>query len=829
MRETLTTMGGVVAYRLRSQLRHHWTGLLGLAVLVAVLGGIVLATTAGARRTASAYDRLLTLTNPPELLVSPPGEDTDATPFYDAVGRLDGVRGVRLAAGIPVVPERGTPSERLGESIAGGAVLAPFDGMAGSDIGRPHVVDGRLPDPDRPEEVLVSKRFSEHNDVHVGDLIDAVVLTGGSDDLIVAASADQGQPIRLTVTGIGVLFDEVVPDSGLSESGSVIATAPLGALVDQANRNFEGAWIDVQPGTDLDALAAEIEALGQHEELGTGGPVFLADQAALARRVDDAMQPLAVSLAIAAIAIGLVALLVVGQAVSRASRESRVEIEALQAIGSQPGDRAALTLARAAVIGTVGAVGAVVVAVAMSSLFPIGVARVAEPDPGMRVDGLTLAIGAGAIIVLTVCSAVPAAVLGRDRRAQSTARPSRLAGAAAAGGLSVAAIQGVRFVASGTPTRPVPMRSTLFAMTAAIFSVLATVTFAASLLALLDTPSRYGQGWARMVDAQFGPAPVTRILDRLEADPNVTGIAAGNYGDVSVNGLPVPAFDLKVLRGDVTVGIIEGGPPTTADEVVLGSETFERLGLEIGDTVDVDAGAGARPMQVTGRGVFPQMGQGSFSSTGLGVGAVLGGDSLVSFGDFDQVPADYELDGRRYNFVAISTAGPATTIDAALSELEATAATEGAFFVVHREQPPTKIRDLERVRVVPMAMAAALSLVAVAALVHLLVTSVRERRRELALLRALGFSRRQLYASVSWQATIIALAALVIGSPLGVAFGRAVWRWFADGLGAAAPPETPWLWIGVAVVATVVLANVVAAVPGRSAARTRPAIVLRDE
>ena len=128
-----------------------------------------------------------------------------------------------------------------------------------------------------------------------------------------------------------------------------------------------------------------------------------------------------------------------------------------------------------------------------------------------------------------------------------------------------------------------------------------------------------------------------------------------------------------------------------------------------------------------------------------------------------------------------------------------------------------------------MAMAAALSLVAVAALVHLLVTSVRERRRELALLRALGFSRRQLYASVSWQATIIALAALIIGSPLGVAFGRAVWRWFADGLGAAAPPETPWLWIGVAVVATVVLANVVAAVPGRSAARTRPAIVLRDE
>jgi predicted lysophospholipase L1 biosynthesis ABC-type transport system permease subunit len=227
--------------------------------------------------------------------------------------------------------------------------------------------------------------------------------------------------------------------------------------------------------------------------------------------------------------------------------------------------------------------------------------------------------------------------------------------------------------------------------------------------------------------------------------------------------------------------------------------------------------------------VFPRMGQSSFSTTGLGIGAQLAGDTLASFGDFETVPPDYELDGRRYNFVAIDLLGSPSALDSELAELEAAAVADEAFALVRHEQPPGKIRDLERVRVVPAAMAGVLALVAVAALSHLLLTSVRARRRELALLATLGFSRRQLRASVSWQASTIALTALLVGAPLGIALGRSVWRWFADNLDVSAPPETPWLWVVVAVAATIILANLVAALPGRSAARTPPAIVLRDE
>ena len=61
---------------------------------------------------------------------------------------------------------------------------------------------------------------------------------------------------------------------------------------------------------------------------------------------------------------------------------------------------------------------------------------------------------------------------------------------------------------------------------------------------------------------------------------------------------------------------------------------------------------------------------------------------------------------------------------------------------------------------------------------------------------------------------MIALVALAVGAPLGIALGRAVWRWFAGGLYASAPAETPWTWLVLAPIATLLLANLVAAVPG---------------
>lgn len=75
-----------------------------------------------------------------------------------------------------------------------------------------------------------------------------------------------------------------------------------------------------------------------------------------------------------------------------------------------------------------------------------------------------------------------------------------------------------------------------------------------------------------------------------------------------------------------------------------------------------------------------------------------------------------------------------------------------------------------------------------ATLAHVLVTAIGRRRRELAILKALGFDRGQVRATVPWHATSFVAVALVVGVPLGAAAGRWVWRMFADNLGIAAEP-----------------------------------------
>ena len=181
----------------------------------------------------------------------------------------------------------------------------------------------------------------------MGDQVDVVLLTESATDAVgLVATPDQGRPVTLTVTGVGVAYDEVVPFSDLNATGSILATAPLAELVPRADWNFEGAFVDVEPTVDLAAMTEEIEELGNDPSLGTGGPVFVSDQAAATRRVNDSMQPLAASLAVAATAFGVVVLLIVGQAVARATREPPEEANTLRALGLRPIDRLGVPLGR---------------------------------------------------------------------------------------------------------------------------------------------------------------------------------------------------------------------------------------------------------------------------------------------------------------------------------------------------------------------------------------------------------------------------------------------------------------------------------------------------
>jgi predicted lysophospholipase L1 biosynthesis ABC-type transport system permease subunit len=60
-----------------------------------------------------------------------------------------------------------------------------------------------------------------------------------------------------------------------------------------------------------------------------------------------------------------------------------------------------------------------------------------------------------------------------------------------------------------------------------------------------------------------------------------------------------------------------------------------------------------------------------------------------------------------------------------------------------------------------------------------------------AVLRAIGFARSQISATVAWQATTTAVIALAVGLPLGVGAARWAWQVVADGIGTPAAAVTP--------------------------------------
>jgi ABC-type antimicrobial peptide transport system permease subunit len=141
---------------------------------------------------------------------------------------------------------------------------------------------------------------------------------------------------------------------------------------------------------------------------------------------------------------------------------------------------------------------------------------------------------------------------------------------------------------------------------------------------------------------------------------------------------------------------------------------------------------------------------------------------------------------------------------------------------------PVEVDRLQQIDAIPASIAALLAVLALLAVGHALVTAVRRRRSELGLLKVLGFDRRQVRATVAWQATTLGTVGLVLGIPAGILIGRVAWQLIANGLGVSDAVTTPTLWLLLTVPAVLLIVNLIALVPARAAARTVPAIALRE-
>jgi FtsX-like permease family len=416
------------------------------------------------------------------------------------------------------------------------------------------------------------------------------------------------------------------------------------------------------------------------------------------------------------------------------------------------------------------------------------------------------------------------------RSGQTAAAPqySSRVGSVLGAGASVTRSTGVRMALQpGAGRTAVPVRSALLGTVIAIAATVAALVFSASFLHLLDTPAQYGQNWQQELDLGFGSVD-KQIVGKIAAiQPGLTDYAAGDYGQVSVNGMVVPAIGVDSFRGSSFVTMLAGRAPVTSGEIALGVQTLRAAHHQVGQRVSVVVHGKARMMTIVGTAVLPAFGQGTIIATDLGSGAVTRAD-VLSVPNIQTHCAQH-----CYNFfLARYRAGESQLL--AADRLKATAQRLGCppgECQVRSDQQPTDVRNYSAfaVRNTPLILGLVLALLAIGTLAHVLVTSVLRRRRELAVLKVLGMGRAQLLGVVMWQACAVSLIALAIGLPAGVLAGRWAWMLFAGSTGVPGDPVVSAPVLLAIIPVTLLMAALVAAIPGRLAARVRPGAALRAE
>jgi len=299
----------------------------------------------------------------------------------------------------------------------------------------------------------------------------------------------------------------------------------------------------------------------------------------------------------------------------------------------------------------------------------------------------------------------------------------------------------------------------------------------------------------------------------------------------------------------VTPPILSGHGIDGAYQVVLGTATMAQLHKRLGQYVTVTYGAPVNApiylpptrLLIVGTATFPAIGFASTVSdhTSMGSGALMAFQMLPKAfaAAFNSGPTP-ALDGPNLALVRMRPGVPATVALVNLQRIAVAsdrvyASAEGGSgsnaIVVQGVERPAEIVNYKTIGLTPTLLVSGLALGAVVALALTLIASVRQRRRDLALLKTIGFVRRQLAAAVAWQATVAAVVGIVVGIPLGVIAGRWLWDLFADQIYAVPYPTVSVGSIFLVALGTLVLANVVAAVPARTAARTPTALMLREE
>ena len=452
----------------------------------------------------------------------------------------------------------------------------------------------------------------------------------------------------------------------------------------------------------------------------------------------------------------------------------------------------------------------------ISPIAPLGTVRSSRPIAALEITRSVwlgaLAVGVASVVVTALVAFRSSRRVGSRRTRPPTSSIRRLVRVSKRPEVQ----EGVR--AAYSTNRGAGLVVTLAGSAVAVF--LAALVFGTSLSALISTPVSYGWPWdlAAVGNFGYGGFDIHKVAATLDDRAGVRSWSAlGFSSSIIVDHHPVPALIGYDKASDVDTTIVRGKLPAAADEVALGTRTAADFNLEVGDKVTV-SGYEIAPGRatVTGIVVLPSLGPFQADRTAPGRGIFI-----------PQAMLEPSVVPKSVTFVGIDL-GPGVKHTAALRGLRDEIGTwdPTGYPVLRYSKPirPPEIINARSVRAAPLLVGGLLVLAATIGLAVAIVISVRARRRELAVLRTLGFTSRQLRISVRIQALAMMLGGFVVGAPIGIAIGRILWQAFASELGVLTDPTTPIVWIVATGVGGAVVAALAAAGPARVAAGTKPAV-----
>jgi hypothetical protein len=693
------------------------------------------------------------------------------------------------------------------------------------------LVAGRMPDQSNPGEILASFTMQRDYGIGPGTVI-RLPMAGASQWPAIKAALNggptpkpNGPVITARVTGIVAAENEF--PSGQGAAYDLYPTQAFAAAT-KGTPAFPFYYVRLSHGA-ADFARFEAKVSGPYnagvDELGR-------DAAA----VTASIHPQAVAWWVLAALAGVTALVVTGQALARQAAAEDDDGPVLAALGLRSSQFAALSMLRTLGVAVAGAAGGVGVATLLSLLAPVGEARLADPSPGLAFDWPVAVAGAAVAVAAVLLLGLPPALRTARRRLSvrpdPAVRQSRAAAAAAAMGLPVAAVLGIRHALHrGSGARAAPVRTGLAGAVMAVTALSAIAVFGASLSHLIGSPELYGDPFQAYFNSSGpGAAPLTSLIGELDHDPAIDRVTLITASEITVGDLPVRSFAAAPARGRLLLSSADGRLPAGDHEIALGVATMRAAGTHIGDTVKVtvtspDGAARMTAFTVVGRLAIPA----DFGTGGLGTGAALTTHAYVDA----QCPSSLApaalrecrqtAGGRLPDAVLVhTTPGPAGT--AALARY--TAQERGN---VTTPTVPTALVSFGESANFPLIVAIVVAVCGIATLTHLMAVSVTRRRGESGLLKTLGFVRAQLAAVVFWQAVAVAVVGVAIGIPLGLAAGRAIWDAFATNLGVVPVTVLPVWLIAALACGFLITALVIAVLPALSAANSRTSRLPRTE